>query len=266
MAHAGLIHWNQAETLERAERLERHGYRVTIYGRSTGTALLRELRADPPDVLVIDLRRLPMQGRDVAIQMRLSPRTRHMPIVFVDGLPDKRDRVREHIPDGIFATWDEIGVALAEAMSAPPVPVQVPKSAMHAFHNTPLLTKLGIRSGLNVALIDAPDGFEEVLGELPAGTALSRVVRRCDLALWFVTAQEELEMGIGTTAQIVGDGVLWIVWPKAAGRAARAVSHGTIRAAMFAHGFAESKVCSVNDMWSAVRYTRKSRTSVDGGA
>ena len=40
------------------------------------------------------------------------------------------------------------------------------------YSGTPLPKKLGIREGSRVAVVSAPDGFEQVLGLLPPGVQL----------------------------------------------------------------------------------------------
>jgi len=41
------------------------------------------------------------------------------------------------------------------------------------FSTTPLVMKLGIASDMQIALIAPPDGFEELLGELPDNANLT---------------------------------------------------------------------------------------------
>ena len=64
-----LIHWNDREAAERAERLRALGYAVND-APPNGPTLLKELAQEPPAALVIDLSRLPSQGRDVGVSLR----------------------------------------------------------------------------------------------------------------------------------------------------------------------------------------------------
>ena len=48
-----------------------------------------QIRASHPDALVIDLSRIPSHGREVAHSIRSAKASRHLPIVFVDGEPEK---------------------------------------------------------------------------------------------------------------------------------------------------------------------------------
>jgi len=114
--HIRLIHWKELEAQERADKLLSLGYQVRsdVPG---GPILLKELRQNPPQAVVIDLSRLPSQGRDIGLAIRHFKTTRYVPIVFADGDTEKVKRIKELIPDAGFTTWEKIGNVLAEAMS-----------------------------------------------------------------------------------------------------------------------------------------------------
>ena len=57
---------------------------------------------------------------------------------------------------------------------------------LHKVYTTPLPKKLGIAANMQVAILAAPDGFEETLGELPPDTTLAtRITPSTGLALCF---------------------------------------------------------------------------------
>ena len=85
MQRIRLIHWKAAEAEERAGWLRAAGYEV-VYETLNPTSL-RELSENPPTAVVIDLGRLPMQGRDVGLLLRQRKGTRNVPLVFVGGKP-----------------------------------------------------------------------------------------------------------------------------------------------------------------------------------
>lgn len=113
-----LIHWNAAEAAKRASRLRAGGYDVAA-GPLTPAAL-RELRDDPPAATAIDLAPLPSQGRDVALAIRQYKATHRVPLIFVDGDPDKVARTRELLPDATYTTWGRLRSSLKRAMAHPP--------------------------------------------------------------------------------------------------------------------------------------------------
>ncbi|HEX7281943.1 MAG TPA: hypothetical protein VF239_07805, partial [Vicinamibacterales bacterium] len=92
-----LVHFNEDEGLERRAQLEAFGFDAAF---DFGDALFmtRQIKATPPDAVLIDLSRVPSQGREVAQSIRSTKATRHIPIVFVDGEPEKVEKTRQFIP------------------------------------------------------------------------------------------------------------------------------------------------------------------------
>lgn len=110
-----LIHWNEAEAEDRVHRLRKAGFPPLILTSvANGPADLRRLLEKPVDAIVIDLSRLPSLGRDVGLGLRSRKTTRHIPIVFVDGEPDKVSRVKTVLPDAVFTGWPKIGSAVKD--------------------------------------------------------------------------------------------------------------------------------------------------------
>ena len=259
MQRIRLIHWNAAEAGERAAQLRAVGYEVD--GEPLDGAGLRRLRDDPPDVMVIDLSRRPSQGRDVGLTLRKYVATRRVPLVYAGGAGDVVARLREHLPDAVYTSWEEVGGALEQAIAHPPEDPVVPKSVFDVYAGTPLPKKLGIKAGSIVATIDAPPGFEGTLGELPDGAVVRRRdspgVEPADLTLWFVRSREELERRVREVGASMGRDGLWIIWPKKSSGVASDLSQVVVRQVGLASGLVDYKVCSVDATWSGLRFTRR---------
>jgi len=259
MPQVRLIHWNPAEAQERAGRLQALGFQVH-YAAPNPPLLLKELAADPPAAVVIDLSRLPSQGRDLAVLLRERKGTRGIPLVFVDGEPDKVARLRELLPDAAYTSWDEIGEALAAAIAQPPAEPVVPGSTFAAYAGRPLAAKLGIKANTVLSLVGAPEGFANTLGKLPPGVAVRReTVAGGDLTVWFVRWREELASGLWRTAAEIGHGALWIAWPKKAAGLASDLSQQMVREAGLAAGLVDYKVCAIDETWSALLFRRRAQ-------
>ena len=69
----------------------------------------------------------------------------------------------------------------------------------HGYSGTPLPRKLGIKPGHLVALVNAPAGFAESLGELPGAelTLSLDAAPAFDVIVFFVTWQAELDAELG---------------------------------------------------------------------
>lgn len=76
-----LIHYN----------LAKEGYRVTCVG--TGEDALREARANPPDLIVLDLLLPNVDGLEVCKLLKNDSRTKHVPIVMLTAKGEEADMV-----------------------------------------------------------------------------------------------------------------------------------------------------------------------------
>jgi len=256
MHRVRLIHWNAAEAEERSDRLRSAGYEV-VY-ETLDPARLRAMREDPPSAVVIDLNRLPSQGRDMGVAIRKYKATRHVPLVFVDGDPQKVARIKELLPDAVYTTWSQIGSSLEHAITHPPAEPVVPGSTMAGYAGAPLPKKLGIKANSVVVLVGAPEGFEETLGELPEGLALVREVSsQPDVILWFARSRSDLERDIERMSAFAEGGRLWIAWPKKSSGAESDLSQNIVREVGLAAGLVDFKVCAIDQTWSGLRFTRR---------
>ena len=133
MHRVQLIHWKKKEAKEKVVALRAAGYRVS-YGNVHGTDMMRGIRTKPPAAVVIDLSRMPSQGRDLALWLRSTKATRRVPLVFVDGDTEKVARIRKVLPDAAYTSWNRVHSALKQALARPPAePVKpVPKDASDA--------------------------------------------------------------------------------------------------------------------------------------
>ncbi len=257
MPRIRLIHWHADEAKVHAEQLRLAGYDVAC-DLPEAPVLLRQLRSDPPSAVIIDLSRVPSRGRDVAVALRTYKDTRAIPLVLVGGDPDKLARVRELLPDAVYATWEEMPERLAWALANPPAHPVVPESAMAGYSGAPLVKKLGIRTGSRVALVGAPPGFADTLGDLPPGAHLADAAEQdADLILWFVRTRQELEEMAQEVAGRIRRNALWIAWPKKAASLATDLTQQAVREAGLAAGLVDYKICSIDETWSALLFRRR---------
>ena len=257
MSRVLLIHWNGNEGEQRAGRLRNAGHEVALLAPN-GSVGLRPLRENPPDACIVDLSRLPSQGCAVAIELRRQRGTRLVPIVFAGGDPTKIERTRTLLPDAVYAEWDRIDEALADAVAYAPARPFVPDT-MAGYSGTPLAKKLGIRSGFSVALLGAPEGFERTLATLPDGVKLRHDARgTADLIVLFVDSHAGLVRRFPAARRILNDkGSVWIAWPKKASGVATDLSESVVRSFGLRKGLVDYKVCAIDEKWSGLLFTRR---------
>jgi hypothetical protein len=251
-----LIHWKAEEAQEKIARLRAAGYEVD-YGEISPGAL-RGWRDNPPAAFVIDLSRMPSQGRDVAMSLRIHKTTRNTPLVFVEGEPEKVERVKSALPDAVYTSWSRIRASLKTAIAKPPASPVVPASNLAGYSGTPLPRKLGIKPNSSVALVGAPKDFERTLGELPEGVRLKKQAGgACDLIIWFVRMRAELYDRIKEMKELTGPGGLWIVWPKQASGVASDMTQNVVRETGLASGLVDYKVCAIDATWSGLKFAQR---------
>ena len=259
MKRLALIHWNKTEEVSRASTLERLGYLVDALGL-TGQELLRAIRDNPPDGIIIDLGRLPSQGKAVAIALRGTKSTRLVPIVFVDGELEKVQKVKDVLPDARYTHWALIGPVLEHALSHPPQEVVVP-GTMQSYVSSSLPKKLGVTPHCSIVLIGAPAGFENLLGTLPDGVTVHRQSKsriKGKLVLLFAKSIGDLEQKFQDSLRHLAErGALWIAWPKKTSAIASDLTQQWVRKYGMAHGLVDYKICAIDATWSGLRFARR---------
>ena len=251
------IHWNPSEGDKLAGLIRSAGFDVS-FEVPEGPPFLKLLQRDSPDAVVIDLSRLPAQGRDIGLAVRHYSATRGLPLVFVGGEPEKREAVRSFIPDAVFTSWEAIGESLPHALAHPPENPVRPSSLLEGYSRTPLVQKLGIRRNTIMVLVDAPAGFESVIGRLPEGAQITRRFRsRRDLTLWFVRSRSRLKEKLHRVAAGAAVGRLWIAWPKKSSGEASDLTQQGIRDQGLAAGWVDHKICSIDKTWAALLFSRR---------
>jgi len=235
-----VIHYNPAEAAERAGRLRQLGFDARPY-LSLGTRGFREIRADLPDVILIDLTRMPSYGKAMGALMRETKWLRAIPLAFVTGDPAKTAVVREILPDAVFAAWDRIGPAIERAVARPPKAPATPRVAVRS-----LPAKLGIQENSVVALVNAPEGFT-----VPGSG--SHKPKDADVVLLFVKSAPVLARELPVLARGIKKGCrLWIVWPKKASGVKSDLTLMRIWEMANQYGLTGSKVCAIDATWSGL--------------
>jgi hypothetical protein len=121
---------------------------------------------------------------------------------------------------------------------------------------TSLVRKLGVRPGSRVALVNAPDRFEELLGELPDGATVSRrLLGSRDVIVAFFVRRSELERRMPALLRALDyRGGLWLAWPKRAVGVETDLGEGVVRGLGLAAGLVDNKVCAIDQTWSGLRF------------
>jgi Protein of unknown function (DUF3052) len=236
-----VIHRDTQEAIERASRLRSLGFDATPY-LSLGAKGFRGIRQDPPHAILIDLTRLPSYGKAMGVLLRQQKSLGGIPLVFVEGDPDKAAQVRALLPDAAYTTWAKADAAIQRAIRQAPQEAVPPRDS-----GTPLLTKLGIGEGSSVAVLHPPEGFA-----LP-GVRAQKQVGDVDVVLLFFRSSVALGRELPDLAGMMRKGRrVWVLWPKKASGADSDLTMVRIREMASSFGLVDYKVCAVDATWSAM--------------
>jgi hypothetical protein len=260
MPRVRLCHWRESEATSLIAALRQAGYTVDYPGEKAN-GIFRSLRETPaPVAVVIDLTRLPSHGRYVAAELRATKSLRHIPIVFVDGDSEKVARIRKDLPDAIYTSRARLAGALKRVKPLAD-PIAPPRMLQRTDRTT--AEKLGIKAGSSVAVVDPPPDYVRVLGPMPRGVELEEDPSTLPvLTLWFVRDADTYMAALPAMRNRTAKTRLWVVYPKQqakqnARKIAAGLTQSFIREAALTVGLVDYKICSVNEIWTGLLFTRK---------
>ncbi len=246
-----VIHWKPAEAGPLLEALRVAGAEPEYDGCGSTPELNRVIRFNPPDIILIDLSRLPSHGISMANWFGRTKALRDIPLVFVNGAEDKVAKLRESIPDALCVGMKDLRQALKKARPSTAAPVSV----MAQYKTRTAAQKLGLDTGGSIAVIDPPRDYLAALGALPEDVEIDEDPDRpCDTTLWFIHDPEAFLVALRPMWRLAGHSRLWILWRKGG---TNGITQNSIREAGKEANLVDYKICAVNKDWSAMLFTRK---------
>jgi hypothetical protein len=127
---------------------------------------------------------------------------------------------------------------------------------MPGYSGTPLPTKLGIKDGFRIALLNVPadvktqlaDAFRKCSILKPSSGAL-------DFIFLFAKSRAALELDLASAARALAPaGMLWISWPKKSSGMASDLDENIVRRSGLDAGLVDIKVCAVTEIWSGLKF------------
>ncbi len=108
-----LIHWDQAEAESYASALRAAGWEVA-YEAEDGAKAGKAIKANPPSAVVVYLDRKPSHGRAAAAYLAETKSTSTIPLIFVGGDAEAREKNKAKMPQAQYVSADELAAALAQ--------------------------------------------------------------------------------------------------------------------------------------------------------
>jgi hypothetical protein len=120
----------------------------------------------------------------------------------------------------------------------------------------PLVRKLGIKAGAEVAFVGSPRGFRAALTPLPDGVRVhSRPRGELDVIVFFVTQHAELARRFAALQRTVtASGGLWVAWPKKSSAIETDLTFEAVQQIGLEAELVDNKSCSIDEDWQALRF------------
>lgn len=126
---------------------------------------------------------------------------------------------------------------------------------MAGYSGTPLPRKLGIKPGMTVSIVDAPDEFGLSSDEMPDDVDTRPGDGPADIYLIFA---DHVASAVANFSRVMRslppNGSIWMAWPKKSSGVETDITENTLRELFLSTGMVDNKVCSIDETWSGLRF------------
>ena len=123
------------------------------------------------------------------------------------------------------------------------------------YSGTPLAKKLGIKSGFNIKLVNAPEYYLELFTDLPGNLNFKDAPNaKKDLIHFFTKQADEYFKTLPLLKnEIKPNGIIWVSWPKKASKIITDITEDIISNYAIKIGLVDIKICAVDEIWSGLK-------------
>ena len=123
------------------------------------------------------------------------------------------------------------------------------------YSGTSLAKKLGIKQADVMAVLNAPEDFDDLVAPLPPLVTIRRSARgRADIVVFFTKSRAELERRLDSLGRMIHpNAMVWVCWPKRASKVPTDVTEDVVRAVALPRGLVDVKVCAIDAIWSGLK-------------
>jgi hypothetical protein len=128
-------------------------------------------------------------------------------------------------------------------------------SIPEGYSSTPLIMKLGIKPGMKLLLLNAPDNYQQLLQE-DITTQLCKPAQVPDFIHLFAKDSTAFEKGMKKVLAFSRKNtsiIIWVSWYKKSAGIATDMTENLIRDFALANRLVDVKVCAVSDAWSGLK-------------
>jgi hypothetical protein len=127
---------------------------------------------------------------------------------------------------------------------------------MTAFRSIPLAARLGIKPGAHILILNPPENYPAILGDLPPDVNFARDLETpLDFVQYFTHSRVDLEKALPALKSIMAiDGMIWICWPTVESNLPTDLNEEVVRETGLYYGLVDVKVVTINPIWSACKF------------
>lgn len=127
---------------------------------------------------------------------------------------------------------------------------------MAGYSKRSLPEKLGIKEGTEIAVVNPPSDYDQILIPLPEGVSRAKKLKSAMHFIHFFTKErrELLKKFPDLKKHLAPKGILWISWPKGSSKVKTDLNENVVREIGLANGMVDIKVCAVDEIWSGLRF------------
>jgi hypothetical protein len=125
------------------------------------------------------------------------------------------------------------------------------------YSQRPLAAKLGIKAGMSIALLHAPEGYRQTLEPLPAPLDWRNELTGAslDFIQYFTRQRAQLNADFAMLKDALRpNGMLWVSWPKRAAKVPTDLNDNIVRQIGLDRGLVDVKVAAVDQVWSGLKF------------
>lgn len=126
---------------------------------------------------------------------------------------------------------------------------------MAGYSDTPLIKKLGIKTGDKIIFINEPASIYKYLGKLPEIVTQPKPGDKFDYIHFFTTDKEDLAKFFDfVNSNLDKNGTVWISWPKKTAKIKGSLNENIIRELGLKKGLVDVKVAAIDNTWSGLKF------------
>ena len=124
---------------------------------------------------------------------------------------------------------------------------------MAGYSPQPLIEKLGIKSGMKIAILDSPKAFTSTL-KLPNDIGIAKQGKEFDAIMYFSNSFGALRKKLPALRNMIKqDGMIWICWPKTGAKLLGDFKEDDVRRLAIGLQLVDVKVAAVDETWSGLK-------------